>query len=208
MSDTSGGKVKRTVVFIILIIFAVMTPAWSETPVRYNALFNYELDLYKPYQSFGFYEDADGTVLIGTGTVNGVYQIGQKGTSEEPFEIKPDKQKNLPQYYYLIESNHKDTTFSFDLTVSPFVHKDNSSIELEYDIYIFDKDSIDKVVGTQHIDKTAIMKLDTTYMNVSSSSKHEIFGMAFYYVFDKNVLNMLAEGDYVSTVKMGVNVNE
>ena len=209
MSDTSGGKVKRTVFLIILIIFAVMTPAWSE--VLRNTNIDYVLDLYKKVESFGFYENSDGTGLIGTGTVNGVTQTGKSGTSNNPFEIKPEKQQNTPQFYFIIQSNYTGRTYDLKLNVSTFNNKSNNSsigyrlmIQNETDDNYY-SDSAEIVGETFKEEKYIDIDFHNYFNKVESSTKPDKWVWGFYYIFDEE-LGQAAEGDYIATVKMEVTV--
>lgn len=205
MSDTSGGKVKRTVVLIILIIFAVVTPAWSK-PLR-NTNIDYVLDLYKKVESFGFYKDSEGAEPIGTKTVNDVSTAYSEGTPSNPLEIKPEKQNNTPQYYYIIRSNYKDRSYKLNLSVSTF-NDDNNSIG--YKLIILDLNNT--TISTIASEEITVEKykdggdVSLTYLNnVTSDTKPEKWVWGFYYLFDDE-LNQAAEGEYIATVKMEVTV--
>lgn len=190
MSDTSGGNVKRTVFLIILIIFAVMTPAWSED-LRITNI-DYVLDLYEPYETFGFYEDSNGDTPI-----------------REPFPIKKEKQGNTPQFYYIVKSNHSGHKFTFNLSVSTFKHTENKNITpIQYDLQILDIENKHPILEKTHIDKDNVFSSLANYIEVTSSTKPQILGMEFYYIFDEHTLSKLAEGEYTTTVTMGVTVNE
>lgn len=196
---------KRTVFLIILIIFAVMTPAWSE--VKRNTNIYYVLDLYKKVESFGFYENPEGTTLIGTGTVDGTLVSGDVGTSiNNPFEIKSSKQENTPQYYFIIRSNRPEHNYDFKLTVSTFNNGDNS---IGYKLTIRDMDDINFKVASEEIKGEEYkngkeVELKNNIL-VSSNTKPDEWVWGFYYIFDDE-LDQAAEGEYIATVKMEVTV--
>lgn len=199
MSDTSGGKVKRTVVLIILIIFAVVTPAWSADLPRVDI--DYILDLYNPVETFGFYKDAEGNYPIGSDS--------DEGTIIKPLPID-ETHPDVPQFYYIIKSNMSGHKFTFQLSASMFEHNGNESIPpVGYTLRILDKESkhvvLEKEVITEDITSQT---LNAGYMEVTSSTKPQNLGFEFYYIFDQETLSQLAEGDYISTVTMGVTVNE
>ena len=190
---------RRFVFFFILIIFAVLTPAWSDDLPRVDI--DYILELYNQQETFGFYEDAEGNYPIGSNS--------SEGTINKPFSINAEKPTE-PQFYYIIKSNKMGHSFTFQLSASLFKHNKNESIPpVGYSLRILDKDTKYVVYESKSITEDIIsQQLDAGHLQVSSSTKPQILGLEFYYIFDDETLSQLAEGDYISTVTMGVTVNE
>lgn len=198
---------RRFVFFFILIIFAVLTPAWSE--VLRNTNIDYVLDLYKKVESFGFYKNLERTELIGTGTFNGSPVSGNEGVNEtNAFKINPEKQYGTPQYYFIIRSNHPEHSYDFKLTVSAFNHHNGNSIG--YSLLIRDMDNKTNIftVASADIKSETIseVELNDGYVDVTSDTKPDEWVWGFYYYFDSDELAQAAEGEYISTVKMEVTV--
>lgn len=198
---------RRFVFFFILIILAVLTPAWSQ--VLRNTNIDYVLDLYKKVESFGFYKDPEGTERIGTGTLNGNTVSGNEGANEKnAFKLNPEKQYNTPQYYFIIRSNYPERSYDFKLTVSTFNHNDNS---IDYSLLIQDMDEENIFTVASADIKSETFKSGSEvelekYIDVNSDTKPDEWVWGFYYYFDPNELGQAAEGDYIATVKMEVTV--
>ncbi len=199
LSKPQGGNVRRFVFFLILIVFAVVTPAWSADLPRVDI--DYILDLYNPVETFGFYKDAEGNYPIGSDS--------DEGTIIKPLPID-ETHPDVPQFYYIIKSNMSGHKFTFQLSASMFEHNGNENIPpVGYTLRILDKENKYVVFEKESIteDITA-QPLDTDHMQISSSTKPQNLGFEFYYIFNQETLSQLAEGDYISTVTMGVTVNE
>lgn len=209
LSKPLGGNVRRFVFFLILIIFAVVTPAWSE--VLRNTDIDYVLDLYKKVESFGFYKDSVGTEPIGTKTVNGVSTAYTEGIPNNPLEINTDYQNHTPQYYFIIRSNYSNHNYDFKLSVSTF-NSTKGGNSIGYSLYIQDIDDTNyfdvasaEIKGETFKDENVVNL--RKYIDVNSDTKPDEWVWGFYYSFDSNELAQVAEGDYIATVKMEVTVN-